>query len=364
MKKILLATILFASCKPPSNNQVVVLEPKDSLLLTGLNDNRDFHNMAFLNDSNLIAFTNRIKSVSTYKMLTKNFFTFTSKDSIQDTSNLNTFFIDSISHSPNFISSDNIWYKLESTKKLKQFTEINLNLSMLLKNEYQFFSVHQQPVIVSDSSILMQIAFKGDAGFYKWFQEPSSFAHIIYNNNGISKIDKIGRKPKDLKDHIGYLELYCKSKNKLVFIYPCVDSIFEYDLNTKEYKSSFISNSSFVKPKQKIDQDKLLEDSEYASKARLESFTYTGIFYSPRTDHYILYFVPPVSDTIKVPTFDDQELFALILDNNYKSLKTVKFKQTYRSTLSFLPSYEGIYMPLYKKSKNANDTAKFHLFDL
>lgn len=363
MKLIPVLLFAFISCQSVSKSKTYVLRPSDSISLTGVSDMKELHNLTFFNDSTLVAFSNRTKRVNWYKAAAIKHFAKSKTDSVRASANLSSFFLNNSDKSIGFLSSDNVWYNFSKDGNLQKIADIDLGLDIMTPKEYQFYSVQQQPTLVTDSGILVQIAFKGDTGFESWLKESTSFAQII-PRNGSLEVERIGRKPKDLKDQLVQLELFCKNRNKLVFIYPCMDSIFEFDLQSKKLIARSIQNPLFNKKGEKVDQEKIIRDSEYASKLRLSTFTYNGIFYSSCTKHYVLYFFPPVSSNIKVPTFDDQVLHAMIIDEQLKPVRIVRFDKTYRSTLSFLTSKKGIYMPLYKKAKHENDTIKYHVFDL
>jgi hypothetical protein len=337
-----------------SNEQAI-----DSFVIENVEDSHDLHNFAILNDSEIIAYSYMTMNLSTYIKTTKGYI-LKNTQAIPDTSFSHAFFIDSLNHQKCFIGfNDQILYTYSNNNFLKKF-HIKLNLQYL-NNEYRFFHTAENPILINDTSIVLNVCSKTPYEYLEELKE-KVFAEIVIKNDSISTINYLFNHPTNLKNDIESNELFCKNREKILVLFPCIDTIYEYDRIRKQYSTHAINNFHY-KPSSHYDPNRWME-ADYKTKLRFENFIYQGIFFNPKTKHYVLYYRPPVNKDIKVPTFDDQEFLALILDEQFKQIKTIKFTNKFRSPASFMLTQNGIAMPLFTKNYKHEKTYSYYIFDL
>lgn len=357
----LFCCLLLAGCSAPKSPVVSLssADAIDSLLLENLNSTHDFFNLTQVGDSTMIAFSDESNEISTYHKTPKGYI-FASKKGIAYPARFIAFFIDSVQHKSNIISMDQDWYRLDAHNEPKLVTHIKLDLPFL-KASYCFFSFPNCPVLFTDSSLIMRISATNPTDYVHALSE-KVLAYIAYKGDSIQHVAYLYTKPKSLIDQFEVFPSYCKKDNKLLLIYPCIDSIYQYDLLSKQYTTIPIHNPYYKVP-EKYDYTRCRE-SEYATKMKLHNFCYNGIFYNPATQHYVLYYHAPVDPAIKVPTFDDQERRAIVLDEKFGYVKTVLFNNKYREPASYLIMKKGIAMPVFSKKYENEKNYLFHIYDL
>lgn len=332
----------------------------DSFVIDSVEDGQGLSNFAAINESELVGYSYMTMNMSTYRK-NKRGYSLSKCQALPDTFFSMAFFIDSAHHQPCLIGIENqCLFRLEADGQLKKILHIQLDLPVL-KEQYRFFHTADNPVTVNDSSLLLNIAPMTPYDYQKQFYE-KGFAEVVIKNDSITKVNYLFDYPKGIEHDIFVNPVYCSNGTKMLVVYPCIDSIYAYDRATQQYKTYPIRNKQYS-PSAHYDASRWME-ADYVTKLRFNSFYYEGIFFNPKTRHYVLYYVPPVDKHIKVPSYNDQEYFALVLDEQFKHIKTVKFLDKFRWTGNFLLTPQGIAMPLYSKNYKYEKTYQYYYFDL
>ncbi|MES2479337.1 MAG: hypothetical protein V4561_09630 [Bacteroidota bacterium] len=363
---ILIFTTFLFSCERKNSAPIAISKQNaiDSFYIKDVIDNRElFKSIMF--DSTIVCYNYYNGEINFYK---KNGIYYT-KDKTQNI--VNSFYIDAFSYNQNtqtsiLIGKDsnngvNNYYKIDSLGKQHLVDSIRLNLSKIQEGGYRFSSINNQPVMFKDSNLFLVIAYNSPEDFPKWFEE-KALASINFSNNKTSEIEYLFNKPLELKQHIQTAPTFCINDNIIALVYPCIDSVFTYNVDNKSYNSHPIKNPFYKKsPFYDITR---WQEADYFTSLNLKSFFYEGIFFNPKTNHYILYFSPPVDDKIQVPNYDDKLRYAIVLDDKFEVISTYYFEEKFSSPTRYLSSSNGIYMPLKTKKQKNETTFKYYLFNL
>lgn len=360
---LLLCCLISASCTrlKTSIKTLSSTDAIDSMVLENLNSTRDFFNLTRLSDSTMVAFSDESNELSTYRKTAKGYSLGTKQNIANSTTLFLAFFIDSAHHKPNFIGLDQNWYRLDTNNVPKLVNHIKLELPSLVE-PYCFFSFPNSPVQVTDSSLIMRISATNSLIDYTHILSEKSLCRLLFKSDSIYRVEYLYTKPASLINQFETHAVYCQKNNKLLLVYPCIDSIYQYDIVDKQYTTIPIHNP-YYKASEKYDYKKAIE-SGYTTKISLHNFCYTGIFYNPATRHYVLYYYAPVDKAIKVPTHDDQKMQAIVLDERFAYVKTVCFNNKYREPASYLIMDKGIAMPVFSKKYENEKNYVFHIYDL
>lgn len=355
----LLSIFIFIGCQSKRNIVTLTLSDSiDTLYLTDFTDTRELHNLLQINDSTIVGYSYHSGFKCTYTKRNKTY-SLKHKLPITNAYDYKVYFIDS-SGRDNFLGRDNIWYRLNESQHLQKITSIKLELKHL-QERFQLIQTHERPIIQTDSTITVSYSEQSPYDYQSYMYE-SSFANIHLKNDSIVSIDYLFKKPIGLSNDFLVYPIFCGVKSKMFVVYPCIDTVYEYDFTNKKYSTHYIGNKSYS-PSEKYNFAKWNEP-DYRTQLNLTNFSYRGFFYNPATKHFILYYQMPVSKKIKVPTFEDQKCYALVLDTGFNQIKTVEFVGSFRSPASFFPTSKGIYMPLFIKNQKNENQVTFYLFDL
>ncbi|MDI9320858.1 MAG: hypothetical protein QM530_10370 [Phycisphaerales bacterium] len=330
----------------------------DSFEIERLNNLYELGNLSLIDDSTMIGFPSNGSELSTY-IRTPQGFTFKNKRNVSIKSSVFTFFIDNKKRA-NYIGTDKVWYRSNIEEDPKPVNKIMLRMDSL-NESYRIFSAHNYPAIISDSTLILRVCEVSPIDYFKAFSE-KSLCQLFFNKDSINEISYMFEKPRCLKEQYEIYPIYCKAYDKVYLIYPCIDSIYTYNLTTKKY-STFNINNPYYSLTEKYDHSKY-NQPDYRTRVRLNNFRYTGFFFNPSTNHFIVYYFRPVDRRINIPTFEDQKINAIILDMNLKIIKSLEFENNYRSPGTYLLTKEGIAMPIFTKKYKNDKTIIYHIYNL
>lgn len=363
---LIITSLFFASCKSKSNSLISISKKNanDSFYLKDVTDSREL-SKATMFDSSLVCYNYYSGEINFYEK--KGIYFKKSKTQYL----ANSFYIDAFSFDPTTFSSIligkdssngiNNYYRIDSLGKQYLIDSIRLSLSKIQEGGYRFSSINNQPIISKDSSLFLMIAYNSPTDFPKWFDE-KSFASVNFARNTTQRIEYLFNKPTELKQQIQTAPTFCVNDNIIAMVYPCIDSIFTYNLESKSYTNYPIKNPMYKKsPFYDISR---WQEADYFTSLNLKSFFYEGIFFNPKTNHYVLFFSPPVDEKIQVPNYDDKSHYAIVLDEKFKVNNTYYFEEKFSSPTRYLSTSNGIYMPLKTKKQKNETTFKYYLFNL
>lgn len=303
----------------------------------------------FTNDSVINSFSYSKNIIETYNCI-NNYYSLDSNKNIAIDYNKTVFFFTKIGNEYYITDSKNNWTIVnEITKKqleLKRTAELPFignnyrlgynRLCHLLKVDNKLYC--QYSIGLSDSTI-----------------DENIIASFIPNKVTIDSIQTYLLKPKAIFNYLEKQQMYATNCNKIVVVFPCFDTIYNFNTRTGLVNKIVIGNKKFKLPAKAflnpIDSNYFSDLSKYG----FDNFNYLGIQFNPSTKHFVLYFTEPVSEIKDRNLLDtDQPLQAVILNEDFKILEYVKFKTVYEIPYTFIvhPS-KGIAIPL-MKDKNTN----------
>jgi hypothetical protein len=253
------------------------------------------------------------------------------------------FFTDSDGQ-PNFITDYNTWYKIDTAGKLYAHDTITLDLEHL-ENRFRIFSLRKSAVLSIGSSIYFSpvwVELEDDTAYLK---EPCIVSVSLRPEAG-SAYKAFFKKPAFFGDFVNPHISYCFNGKEIVLLYPNSDTLYTCDPVSGKYAQYPLNNPSFSQP-EIADQENKWESS-YGMKYALHNFGYEAIWYNKNTGHYVVTYQTPVDKSIKVPTYDDQPLRAVVLNERFQPLQYLLFRERYFSN-NVLQTAKGLAMPVYSK---------------
>ena len=312
MKQTLLySTILllfFSSCKDKQQLKIETIKPVDTVTLSGL----PFESITTIfpakeNDSILISSTKRGDTLFVLKLNNNKSYEIINKIA----TNFNV-------KAQVFSSNGNIFY-FRSDRQILTFDTSNHKTEIypiteempMLKNKFLLAGNWGDPVCFFSDTIVSTFYYDGIASYYNYILD-SCFVMYHLDGNNINQIKAFGTKPQSIKDKYFPLLKYCIEDKKLYTIFPSIDSLYIYDLNTSKHITKHINNNYYKVP-QAYEIEKMM-DQEYQTKYNLENFYYDGIYFNKKTQHFILlYYAPYLSNELIYPA----KMYALILDKDF-----------------------------------------------
>lgn len=350
---------LFCSCK---SNQTVNRIPEkelvvDSFIIDKILDGRELHTTVMLNDSIIIAWGEGYNVLSKFKRKT-NVFNRVYEKVITHPNQFRCFFLD-CNNVINLIDDTNEWYIFDTNKGLNRKCKLHLKLDHLKEN-YLLLSLHEYFAFCKDNKIFIRLTHNAVEYYYEGFNE-NPIVSVNLNKDSFEVARYLFPTPQYIKNMFRPFSVYCFDGKNIALLYPGIDTLYKYDINKNQYTSAYIGNKEFEQ-QQTVDQNGMF-NSEYSTIYQLHNFQYQSIFYNKNTRHYILFYQTKVDDSIKVPVWQDQSLKAIVLNEDFKSLYYLDFKETYMYTGCFFNTSKGIAMPLYKKNYKTDGNIKYYVYN-
>lgn len=233
-----------------------------------------------------------------------------------------------------------------------------------LKDSFALACANNSPVLVLHDTLISVIspnANESERLYYKE-REIAEF-RINPSSDTLSYIRSYIAKPARLSDYDYPLGMYCMHNNTVFLLYPQFDTIYSFNRSTNSLHKTAIHNQDFTQSAKFTCESFTPVYGSCATKYYLYNFRYYGICYNPLTRHFILLYHAPVADQKnRLPTFEDQPLRSIVLDEQLRPIKYHSFTKNLEAGGSFfmIPG-KGLAMPLRREHY---ENTRFYIYNL
>lgn len=336
--------------------------PVDSFTVSGIDVGQQADNFQYLNDSTLCSYD-----------LTNMTLVFFHKDKSGNYKAGNKKEIDTEFWSMYFRGYDGKHYFVDGNNRIAEYSATTDSLLRhytiphrfpYLRDSFALARANSCPILKLHDTIIAVISPNSNESerlYYKE-QEISEFK-VDPANDTISYIRSYINKPSNLSDFDFPMGSYCFYNNTIFLLYPQFDTIYSFNRSTNISRKIAIHNQDFVQPSKFTCEPFTPEYGSCATRYYLHNFRYNGIYHNPLTKHVVLFYNAPVTpEKGHIPTFNDQPLRAIVLDEQLNIL----FYHTMKKTLglgseTFLIPGKGLAMPV---SAKHYETTKFYIYNL
>jgi len=250
----------------------------------------------------------------------------------------------------NLIDAENYVYSYDTVKGLQHKFKLDLSVPFLQHN-FVVYSENTTPIIINEKNMYFNISTQSGDLYYEQLKG-FSMAKISFDKDSFNNVEYLFQKPKILEDQVKPYPSYCFNGKQIVLIYPNIDSLYIYDIATKQYSQKHIGNAEYM-PHESADKKRIF-DVDYTLVYDLHHFHYESIKYNPDTKHYVLFYWLPVDKKIKVPMIEDLRISALVLNENLEPIKYFGTTNLYVGSLCFFNNSSAIPMLLYNDNFKNN----------
>lgn len=356
-------TALLLSCgKNIQLQEATQPPPIDSFTVSGIDAEQQTGNFQYINDSTLCSYDlTNMTLVFFHKGVNGNYRAGIRKEI--DTKFWSMYFRgDDGKHY--FTDTDNTIteYNTSADSLLKRYT-IPHRFSYL-KDSFVLALANNMPVLKIHDTIIAVISPNSNESerlYYKE-QEVSEF-RIDPATNTLHYLRSYIDKPSNLPDYNFPQGMYCLHNNTVFLVYPPVDTIYCFNRSTATLLKTAIRNQDFVQPATFPCTLYTPEYNSCATNYYLHNFRYDGIYFNPITKHFVLlYNAPVVPVKGHIPSFSDQPLKAIVLDEQLNVVGYHYFKKRLEAGISyFVIPGKGLAMPL---SDERYETTRFYIYNL
>ncbi len=359
----LFLTILLASCdKNIQLQEATQPPPVDSFMVSGIDVGQQVDNFKYINDSTLCSYDlTAMTLVFFHKDKNGNYKAGIKKEI--DTEFWSMYFRGQ--NGKNYFTDRNnaiIEYNASADSLLKRYTIPHR--FRFLKDSFAISCANNSPIMVLHDTLVSVICPNSNESLRLYFkeQEVSEFK-INPRSDTLSYLRSYITKPSTLSDYDFPLGMHAFHNNTLFLLYPQFDTIYSFNRSTGTPHKTAIHNQDFVQPAKFTCIPFTPEYGSCATKYYLHNFRYNGIYYNPLTKHVVLFYNAPVKATKNhIPTFNDQPLRAIVLDEQLNILSYHTLKKTLGlGSESFLIPGKGLAMPVNNKNY---ETTKFYIYNL
>ncbi len=366
IKHFILFTIilLFLSCTHNTQKSTIAESVIiDSIEIKGIHSISEFQNFNYINDTTLLSYDSENIAVHYYvKPKGSRFYEHQKKITLEQRGN----------YMPGMFKDEKgIFYALDNDRNIYSYNEnfklkdsIHLTYSFpILQGRFNIGHYNSWPVNKVGDTIISVLIYSDISDYENYFKKCPSMFECILQNGQMKNIKTFFQKPAGLTKYYVPVSSHCYNNDLIALMYPCYDTIYTYNRRTGKEKHLPIHNPDYTAPAQ-FDFKNLMDFSKI-TKYQMANFSYSGIFFNNQTKHYIVYYTCPVSndDKSKNPTFDDQFLKAIVLDEEFNIIKQITFNKKYYGEVGYfvLPG-KGLVMPVYEKS-NFSNISKFYIYN-
>jgi hypothetical protein len=362
---IIFSALLFSCGNVPEKPLTTEPLPVDSFIVSGFDVGQQTQDCKYINDTLLCSYDLISEHLSFFHKNKSGNYSVAVKKEI-DTEFWSSYFMgDDGRHY--FIDHDNFVTVYDPFAEHKMDTCYIRHRFRYMLDTFALNSANNTPLLKIRDTLIAIIGPRTDEGYKAYFkeQEISEFK-IDQKTHTISYLRSYFTKPSNLSDFDYPFGVYCFVNNAIFMLYPPMDSLYIHNRSTNSTTKICINNPDYKMPAKFTCKAFTPEYGSCATKYQLHNFRYTAIYHNPLTRHFVLFYEAPVSDTIKgrVPTFDDQPLKALVLDEQFNQVSRLTFNKKFISAMSFffIP-VKGLAMPIFKGT-DAHETTPFYIYNL
>lgn len=214
----------------------------------------------------------------------------------------------------------NQFFKVDTGYKATPLKQ-QMVIKPFLKENYILTSITYHPFIFNKNNLFTSFYYKDLNSYTNYFKEKHALDQYEISSNEIKPIGSLFVKPQNLIDFEVPVPYFCSTTSGINLIYPCFDTLYRYDYKTKQIQKQVIGNRDYILP-EKWDYTKLgtSEFSSFDAKYRLNNFSYNGMYFNGKTQHYLFFYTTPE----KEKTFE-KKLKLLVTDSSLKNHRYFEF---------------------------------------
>lgn len=349
IKIIVIALLLTTSCIKQQNIEEFTIETSQAIDSFTINKlmgrDEELNNLVLFDDSTLIT-TNLYNQLNIYSGNNKHF-QFKKSVQLQPTFEQYRFlhFDKKANALYTFVNKE--IHKYNSRFEHEASWQINYQ-TKTLKQNYYLSSSGDMPFIQIGDTFICNYTHNNYNYFFDTYNE-DALMQITLNKNRTTHVKTIMQKPANLKQYDFLNYPHCLINNTIHKLYSCFDTLYLYNLTSQSQQKVALNNKNYTLPKP-LNQSQFGNVS-YETKRELESFFYTAMYYNTNTKHFIIFYRPPVvNENEQNSGFENKHIKAIILNNQYKIIQYITFKQNYIDEHIFLPiPNKGLAMPIANK---------------
>lgn len=233
-----------------------------------------------------------------------------------------------------------------------------------LKDSFALARANNSPILITHDTLISVISPNSNESLRLYFkeQEIAEF-RIDPASDTIRYLRSYITKPAHLSDYDFPMGMYAFHHNTVFLIYPQCDTIYSFNRSTNTLHKTAIHNQDFAQPAKFTCKAFTPEYGSCATKYYLHNFRYWGVYHNPLTKHFVLFYNAAVEPAKgHVPTFDDQPLRAIVLDEQLNLVGYHYFTKPLEAGTSFfmIPG-KGLAMPILNETY---ETAHFYIYNL
>lgn len=253
---------------------------------------------------------------------------------------------------------DGYLFKYDSLWNLIDKKEINLSLKVLKSNN-RICESNNSPIKIIGDTIISNISNNDFDGYADCFKE-QPYIKFKMTNGRVVLLQQLGHKPYSTAKYFNSMPVHCFTKNEILTLYPCFDTIYRYNLTNDLASKVAINNPEYKLPA--VFPVDSLSNFGYIDKYQQNNFMYAPeIAYNPITDHFVVFYYKYIKEVELKKR--EPEMHALVLDGNLKKIKHIKFDKAYSNPESaFYYEGKGIALSIFKNSFDF-ETTTFHIFN-
>jgi hypothetical protein len=234
-----------------------------------------------------------------------------------------------------------------------------------LGSRYMFNSTNSAPIMLSGDTILISKCHMNPADYATYISSEHPISKIALAKDSFVYCGEVASFPSQLSQYYNASSLYCKNGNEIALMYPCLDTIYTYDLKNNKPKKVPIHNQDFRQPAS-FDFSQM-RNVKYLNEYNIYNFMYLGIVFNPKTRHHVLFYkcaAKANSDNQSaVPSFSDEPMRALVMDDKFTLLHYFTFEKKYFIASFFVMPDQGIAVPKYSNTISDDKKIVFSIFN-
>jgi hypothetical protein len=347
--------IVFA-CSQSSNSSIILeqAEPQDSLIFAAFQSESEINSLISLNDTTIMSKSSFSEAYLYKKRL--GIFQLDKTILIQGVEG-DISFLQRINETFYFFGRHTVCELDSHLKVTKTYTLYGE--APYLKSHYFLPSCEVDQACIINDTLICRITHNHINFMKQTFKEKLKGVFKLSHDSAIL-IKTIIDSPKNLVESDYFSTTNFLKGTTFYFLYPSRDSLYTYDLKTKQAKTLPINNADFKTPPKKL-KDKE-NDSAYETQFYFSNYLYEAVVYNPNTNHLVAFYSAP-KELKEGENATDKYIRAVVLDTNGHILKYVNFKHYYIPYCATLIKNKGIAIPI-NHDDLTNEKTIFHIFNL
>jgi len=360
------AALLLEACQQQSPIRLTEALPIDSFDVSGFRSGQQVQNLEVIDSSILCAFDPIGARLGFFKRKDPHAYEAIRQDTI-DTETWGSHIIGA-SGRHYFLSRSNelcIYNRVPSAEKPERLM-IRHRFDHL-RDSFMLLSMHDEPILLRHDTLIAHYAHAFLQNYPAYLKEPHALAEWKLSKDTAVFLRSYIPKPAMLAKQCLPFAKHTMLRNTIYLIYPGLDTIYTFDRSSGKTERIAIHNKDYVLPKAWDFQKLWTSDyNSYQTKYNLSTFAYEAIYYNALSRHFVLFYYAPAAARTdgKLATGEDQQLNALVLDEDLSQVGYIRFNKPFTQPRNyfFIPG-KGLALPLLKETDDY-ETIRFYIYNL